>query len=63
MLEPDLENWIRYLFIAALTFVLLYTLWPYILTGVVLYAIIRGFTDTQHQHGNHSRTCLRRCGR
>jgi cell division protein FtsW (lipid II flippase) len=61
MLEPDLENWILYLFIAAFTLVLIYLLWPYLVAAVVLYAILKAFISQPH-HSN-GRRCRRRCRR
>ena len=63
MLNPDHDNnWVIWLFICAFAFVILYALWPYILTAVVLYAVAQGFSNT-HQHGNHNGRCRRRCRR
>jgi hypothetical protein len=61
MLNPDHDkNWVLWLFIAAFAFIVLYTLWPYILGFIVLYAIAKGFSSHQ---SNHNRRCRRRCRR
>jgi hypothetical protein len=62
MLNSDHDkNWVIWLFIAAFAFFLLYTLWPFILGFIVLYAIAQGFSNTHHH--NHDGTCRRRCRR
>jgi hypothetical protein len=63
MLNPDHDrNWVIWLFIAAFAFVVLYALWPYIVAAIVLYAIAKGFSNTQH-YSNNNRRCRRRCRR
>jgi hypothetical protein len=57
--DPD-KNWVIWLFITAFAFIVLYTLWPYIVAGIVLYAIAKGFSSHQ---SNHNRRCRRRCRR
>jgi hypothetical protein len=56
------KDWVIYLFICAFAFVVFYTLWPYIVGIIVLYAIIKAVSSTQH-HGNHNGRCRRRCRR
>ncbi len=64
MLNRDHDkNWVIWLFSGVFAFVVLYALWPYILGFIVLYAIAREFSSTQHQHGNQERRCRRRCRR
>jgi hypothetical protein len=60
-LKLDPENWVIYLFIAAITVLLIYLLWPYLVVAALLYAIIKAFTG-QHHHSN-GRRCRRRCRR
>jgi hypothetical protein len=56
------KHWVIWLFIAAFAFIVLYTLWPYILGFIVLYAVAQGFSSTHH-HSNHNGRCRRRCRR
>ncbi len=54
-LDPE-NNWVIYLFIAALAFVVLYSLWLYILAAVIVLALVKGFSS-QHYHSNRGRRC------
>ncbi|MCX6922944.1 MAG: hypothetical protein NT154_07005 [Verrucomicrobia bacterium] len=46
MLNLDHENnWVIWLFIAAFAFVVLYTLWPYIVAPVIVVALVKGFSS------------------
>lgn len=54
--DPD-KNIVGYLFFASFAFAICYTMWPYILGAIVLYAIVKGFCSQRHSNkgnqGNH----------